>query len=279
VPPPPRHLEAEGKLAVLAEPDSDHAEHYRLLATNIELINLDRGAKSIVVTSPLSSDGKSVTSASLAVSFARRGYHVVLLEADVRRPTLGRLFDLGERAGLSDVALGRERLEDALAQVELPVVQKPSGRSDIRPSTNGPAAVEGRLEILLSGPPPPSPPDFLGSQAVAKIVAELTDRADLILIDTPPILHLSDVPAMLLGAEIDALITGVRIGRTDRHSIDELKRVLDSSPVVKLGFFVTGVREAPGYARYYGDGSTYAHRVGPRPLEAARRTVGRVRGR
>ena len=88
VPPPPRRLASANRLAVIEEPHSTQSEAYRMLATNIELLNLDRGAKSFMVASAIRGEGKSTTSASLAVTFARRGLHVVLLEADLRRPML-----------------------------------------------------------------------------------------------------------------------------------------------------------------------------------------------
>jgi Mrp family chromosome partitioning ATPase len=252
IPPPDRRGERE--LDVLSRPHSSQAEAYRLLATNMELVNLDRGAKSIMITSPLHSEGKSLTAASLGVCFARRGYQVVIVEADVRRPVLAGLFDLGERAGLSDVVLGVAKLEDALATIELPAEEHPPDDERGARLTNGAGPAAGRLEVLVAGPTPPSPPEFLKTQAVTGVLSQLTKRADLVLIDTPPILGLSDVPTLIGSAPIDCVAVGIRVGTTGRRTVNELRRVLESAPVVKLGFFATGTREETESRYAYGYG-------------------------
>lgn len=244
VPPPPKELDAENQVTVLEQPDSFQAEAYRMLATSIELVNLDRGAKSLMITSAVSAEGKSTTAANLAVTFARRGYTVVLLEADVRRPSLSKMLGLEDRAGLTDVVVGRADLDEALAKIPLP-----SGEG---PSSNGSSGTEGRLEVLVGGPKPPSPGEFLKLRAVADVVKQLEERADLVLIDTPPVLHLSDVTTMMLNADIDAVIAAVRLGVARRQHTDELKRVLDSAPIVQLGFFVTDAGNSEQYGYRYG---------------------------
>jgi succinoglycan biosynthesis transport protein ExoP len=261
IPAPDRRGEHE--LDVLTRPHTSQAEAYRLLATNMELVNLDRGAKAIMITSPLHSEGKSLTTASLGVCFARRGYHVVIVEADVRRPVLAGLFDLGERAGLSDVVLGAEKLEDALASIELPIEEQPPDEEGGARFTNGAGPAAGRLEVLVAGPAPPSPPEFLKTQAVAGVLSHVTKRADLVLIDTPPILSLSDVPTLIGSAPIDCVAVAVRVGTTGRRTVSELRRVLESAPVVKLGFFATGTHEETE--------NRYAYGYGYRPARGRRR--------
>ena len=244
VPPPPKRLADANRLAVIEEPHSTQSEAYRMLATNIELINLDRGAKSFMVASAGRGEGKSTTAASLAVTFARRGLHVVLLEADLRRPVLGKMLLLDEGPGLTDVALGRADLEEALAATQL--------SNDQSMPTNGAGTAPGVLEVLEAGPAPPSPPEFLKSQAVAQIISRLSDRGDLLIIDTPPLLHVSDAMTMMLSAKVDCAIIAARIGTVRRQAIDEVKRSLDSAPVVKLGFFATGEHAHEEYTGGYG---------------------------
>jgi capsular exopolysaccharide synthesis family protein len=215
-----------------------------MLATNIELLNLDRGAKSFMVVSAGRGEGKSTTAASLAVTFARRGQHVILLEADLRRPVLRRMLLLDEGPGLTDVALGQADLQQALAATQL--------SDDQSLPTNGGGAASGVLEVLEAGSPPSSPPEFLKSHAVAQIISRLTERGDLLIIDTPPLLHVSDAMTMLLSAQIDCAIVAARIGTVRRQAIDEIKRSLDSAPVVKLGFFATGQQAHEEYAGGYG---------------------------
>jgi capsular exopolysaccharide synthesis family protein len=244
VPPPPKRLASTRRLAVIEEPHSAQAEAYRMLATNIELVNLDRGAKSLMVASAIRGEGKSTSSASLAVTFARRGLHVVLLEADLRRPVLSKMLQLDEGPGLTDVALGHADLEQALASTQL--------SDDQTLPTNGGGNAPGLLEVLEAGPAPSSPPEFLKSQAVAQIISRLSDRGDLLIVDTPPLLQVSDAMTMMLSAQIDCVVVATRIGLVRRQAIDEVSRTLDSAPVVKLGFFATGEQAHEEYTGGYG---------------------------
>lgn len=259
VPPPPKRLAGTSRLAVIEDPHSIQSEAYRMLATNIELLNLDRGARSFMVVSAVRGEGKSTTSASLAVTFARRGLHVVLLEADLRRPVLGRMLMLEEGPGLTDVALGRAELDEALASTRI--------ADDQTLPTNGGGSAPGVLEVLEAGPAPTSPAEFLKSQAFAQVVSRLSERGDLLIIDTPPLLHVSDAMTMMLSAKIDCAIVATRIGLVRRQTVDEVKRALDSAPVVKLGFFATGDQahdeHTGGYGYYYSRGRAPGMREQP----------------
>jgi capsular exopolysaccharide synthesis family protein len=232
------------RLAVIEEPHSSQSEAYRMLATNIELINLERGAKSFMVASAVRGEGKSTTAASLAFTFARRGLHVILLEADLRRPVLRKMLGVDEGPGLTDVALGQANLEQALARTQL--------SDDHTVPSNGAGSAAGVIELLEAGGAPSSPPEFLKSRAVAEIVSGLTQRGDLLIIDTPPLLHVSDAMTMLLSTQIDCVVVATRIGLVRRQAIDEIKRNLDGAPVVKLGFFATGEQAHEEYTGGYG---------------------------
>jgi Mrp family chromosome partitioning ATPase len=156
------------------------------------------------------------------------------------------MLGLEDRFGLTDVALGHVALEEALASVAI------SDASQRTPEGNGsrPNGVEGVLEVLTAGPPPPNAGEFVGSHTLAAVLAELRQRADLVLIDTPPLLHVGD--AMTLSAFVDALVVVIRLKMIRRHIVQELQRVLDTSPAEKLGFVQTGAGEGDsGYGRYY----------------------------
>jgi receptor protein-tyrosine kinase len=258
--PPPSRRGSEYQLDVISKPHSHQAEAYRLLATNIELINLDRGAKSIMVTSARSSEGKSLTTASLGVAFAQRGYRVAIVEADLRKPTMAKIFGLGEGPGLTDVIAGTASIQAAVTAVELPADAAIDASVPVR--TNGhSSAARGHLQVLRAGPTPPAPAELLKSQAVTDLIAQAEEANDLVLIDTPPALHLSDVPALMLSGRIDAIMTAVKVRSTGRRTLDELKRVLESAPILKLGFFTTGSQDAAGGSRYgYGYGYGYGYR-------------------
>jgi succinoglycan biosynthesis transport protein ExoP len=248
IPEPPRRLRSQASLIMLESPHSHEAEAFRILATNVEFVNLDRQARTIMVTSALAGEGKSTTAANLAVAFARAGRRVVLVDMDLRRPNLERYFVPKEdpsfgAPGLTHVILGRTTLDEAL--VPVPIV-------DSSDRTTGNGSVSGLLELLTAGPAKLSTPEIFSSHALTELLARLEERADIILIDSSPLLHVSD--PIRLSAKVDALIvaTNPRVAR--RPVLNELRRVLDSAPVVKLGFVLTGAKldEAYGYGSGYG---------------------------
>jgi tyrosine-protein kinase len=273
LPPPPKRFADRNQLSSIEEPHTPQAESYRMLATNVDLLNLDRGVSSIMIASGVHEEGKSTTTANLAVAFARRGLHVVLLEADTRRPIMRKFFDLDEgRPGLTDAALGRASLDEALAEIELPSEEGSRSSHSTAAATSGAGKtktaakrgdgsgdVTGKLEVMLGEPAPPSAADFLKSQAVADVLKKLQERSDLLLIDTPPLLHVSDAVGLMLSGSVDCVVLAVRVGRSRRQPLDEVRRILEGAPVVTLGFFATGEEDRPGYgggyySYYYGDG-------------------------
>jgi capsular exopolysaccharide synthesis family protein len=247
LPEPPRKLRGKEQLIMVADPKAPRAEAFRILATNIDFVNLDRAARSIMISSAIRAEGKSTTAANLAVAFARGGRRVVIVDLDLRLPALDRFFGLQHRSGLTQVMLGRIRLEDALMPV--PVVDKDSAR----PAGNG--AIGGLLEVLTAGALPPNPAEFARSDALADILSRLEKRAEIVIVDAPPLLGLSD--AVALTANVDALIVVTRLSAARRPVLTELQRVLEATPVVKLGFVATGmpVEQTYDYGYGYGYGS------------------------
>lgn len=246
LPEPPRRLRAGDELVMLAEPNGVQAEAFRMLRTNVDFANLDRNARTIMVTSAVEAEGKSTTAANLAVAMARAGRRVVLVDLDLRRPFLDRFFKLGPRPGLTHVALGRVDLEEALVPVDLgdPGAAAANG--------NGRVRTGGALELLLSGPLPPNAGEFAASRTLGDILDRLAERADAVVVDAPPLLRVND--AMALSARVDALIVVVRLQVARRPMLDELRRVLQTSPATKLGFAMTGADRDDGYYGYGGYG-------------------------
>jgi tyrosine-protein kinase len=250
VPEPPKKLRNQRKLVMLEEPESASAEAFRMLRTNVEFVNLERGARSLMVTSALEEEGKSTTVANLAIAYARTGKRVALVDLDLRRPSLARFFELNGHVGLTDVALGHAELDDALATI--PVVA-PHDDSVERPSFNGNVGIEGMLQVLPTGPLPPDAGEFMESRIVSAILRELEKRADIVLIDAPPMLHVGD--AMALTAKVDAIVLVSRLNVLRRPMVSELRRLLNTAPAVPLGFVLTGSHledsyEAIGYYAY-----------------------------
>ncbi len=226
---------------MLTEPHSIHAEPYRVLRTNLDFFNLEHGARTIMVTSAVAAEGKSTTVANLAIALSRAGQRVVLVDIDLRRPSISKFFGFGDRVGLTDVALGRARL----APVDV--------HHDLGEDETG----QGNLEVLTTGSLPRDTGEFVSGVELPKVIDELRKRADVVLIDSPPLFAVAD--AITLAGKVDGIIVLTRLGVVRRRMLEELRRVLSSIPAAKLGFVVTEANlEAQskygyGYGYGYGD--------------------------
>lgn len=240
---PPKNLRERGDLVMTREPTGHHAEAFRALRTNIELATIDRPARMLLVTSAYEQEGKSTTAANLAVSFALAGRRVILAELDLRRPSLSRLFGVSNTVGLTSIALGAADVDDALVPIELPAVGDPV------------AALEhqGSLELLPAAGIPPNVGEFVSGQRLGAIMKQLRERADLVIVDTPPTLSVSD--ALTLSSRVDFIIAIVRMQVARRGSVKEFSRQLASAAAPTLGFVVTGAQAEAGY----GYGGYYAY--------------------
>ena len=251
LPAPPRRLRNEYRLASVEEPESTDAELFRMLRTNLEFMNLERNARLVMVTSAVEGEGKSTTVANLAVTLARAGRQVVLIDLDLRKPVLHRFFNLDTGPGLTDVALGYVELGQALTPVPVAEPRARAGRSN----GNGAVGAEellnvGLLEVLTSGPIPPDPGEFIATTRLEEILGELRERADLVLIDSPPLLNVGD--GMALSAHVDALLLVTRLNVANRPILGELQRILGGCRSAKLGFVLTGAESEDdyGYSSY-----------------------------
>jgi Mrp family chromosome partitioning ATPase/capsular polysaccharide biosynthesis protein len=285
LPEPPRRLRRDHRLVMLDQPNGVAAEAFRMLRTNLEFVRLERRAKTIMVTSAVEAEGKSTSIANLAIALARVGQRVALVDLDLRRPFLHRFFDL-QGPGLTQVALGYAGLDDALVQIPIsgsdvlgaggfsPGNGYPNaignghgnGNGNGNGHGNGHAQTHGRLEVLPAGPIPPNVDEFLGSQRVAEIIEELRDRVDVVLVDSTPLLVVGD--AMALTRSVDALMLITRLNVVRKPMLRELKRVLDGSPVEKLGYVVTGSGSGDAYYGY--QVYSYYTRGGAQAQEAVR---------
>lgn len=234
----------DGGVVMLSDPSDVEAEAVRRLRTSLEFANLDLKAKVIMVTSAVASEGKSLALANLAVALARSGREVALVDLDLRRPSVGRLFGTEIGYGLTDVALGRVALDDALVTVPLKV-GRDAGASSLRIARDEEL---GELFVLTAGAVPSNPGELLGTSVVRRIVADLRERMDYVLIDAPPMLAVSD--ASILSSLVDAIVIVVRLGRVNRPSLRELSRELDASLAPRLGFIITGTNPSDFYGAY-----------------------------
>lgn len=242
LPAPPRQADAR-ELAMMSRADTPEAEAIRRLRANLELADVGLGARTIMVTSATRGEGKSTTVANLAVALARAGQNVALVDLDVRKPTLGAFFGLRGRSGITQVAAGSVPLVDALVRVPLSVVRGlAEGRSGAAPT--------GTLDVLGVGSIPANPGEFVASEGVAQALDELSSQYDFVLVDTPPLLVVSD--AVVLSRRVDAAVVVVRLNLTDREMLAELAAALRNCPCAMLGYVTTGSESYEGYGYGYG---------------------------
>ena len=264
LPEPPSRLRNENKLAMLEEPDGVGAEAFRILRTNLDFVNIERRAQIIMVTSALEAEGKSTTVANLAVAYARSGRRVITVDLDLRRPFLDRLLGFGKRPGLTQVAIGQLPLEEALVPITVSDPRSKSVAAGL--VTNGKGDVRGVLEMLPAGPVPPDVGEFVGSRMLTEIFEQLRHMADIILVDSPPLLRVGD--AITLSGKVDGMIIASNIAHSRRPMLNELRRVLDSCPAEKLGFILTGAHLESGYGYGYGYGGYHYRPTERREREA-----------
>jgi capsular exopolysaccharide synthesis family protein len=242
LPAPPRQADAR-ELAMMSRVDTSEAEAFRRLRANLELADVGFAARTIMVTSASRGEGKSTTVANLAVALARAGRNVALVDLDVRKPTLGAFFGLRGRPGITQVAAGTVALQDALVRVPLSVVR---GLGEGRAG----AAPAGTLDLLGVGSIPANPGEFVASDGVARALDALSNQYDVVLVDTPPLLVVSD--SVVLSRRVDAAIVVVRLNLTDREMLAELSRALRNCPCAMLGYVVTGAESYEAYGYGYG---------------------------
>ena len=229
-------------IAMLAEPHGAQAESFRVLRTNVDFLNLERGARVFMVTSALEGEGKSTTVANLAVALARAGRLVAAVDLDLRRPSLHQLFGLDDRPGVTDVVAGRVELDDAMVNV---AIAEPHAHSE------GNGSVAGVLRVLPAGPVPREPADLIESQPLAALLQDVQSRAEFVLIDTPAMLSVSD--GMSISGNVDAILVAARAGAARAEALEELRRVLDRCPASTLGYVLTATEARDRYASaYYG---------------------------
>jgi capsular exopolysaccharide synthesis family protein len=210
-------------------------ESYRKAWANLRFAVVDEGCRTLCVTSPIPSEGKSLTSANLALVASAHESRVLLVDADLRRPIQHRLFGLSNSRGLTDVLTGSIPLESAVSRTRF------SG-----------------LDLLSSGSLPPNPGDLLGSKAMAKLVERLRGMYDIVILDTPPALPFSD--ALEVGRRVEGIVLVARMGMTRRHLLRAALETISSSSTRVLGVVANDYKRAGkrglltrGYDYHYAD--------------------------
>lgn len=209
------------------DPKSIAAESYRTLRTNIQYSSFDKEYRVIVVTSSEPGEGKSTTSGNLALSLAQSEKKAILIDCDMRKPSIHKKFKISNIYGLSDVLVGKETLDDATSK-------------------------RGNLTILTAGKIPPNPSEMLGSKAMSNLLEELKKDFDYIILDTPPVQAVTD--SQILSTKADGTILVVRAERTKKDSVQNSINLLKKVNANIIGTVLNGVdNNRNKYFYYYGD--------------------------
>jgi capsular exopolysaccharide synthesis family protein len=220
-------------------------EAFNTLRTALTYLNADRKLESVIITSPGEKDGKTTIATRLAIAMARAGQHVILVDGDLRRTQVGVKLGIPQRAGLGTVITKEHSLSEAM--VEYPV------------SETG----DGRLTVLPGGPPAPNPSALIGSEEMQQILRELESRSDLVIIDTPAALAVSDSLPLMRNATGVVLVA--RMNSSNRETIQRLQRMIVAAKGTLLGVVATGVSSGPGYDHYSPKPYTHAGTNGSKP--------------
>jgi protein-tyrosine kinase len=224
-------------------PKSPVAEAFRILRTNLQFSTVDKPFKSILITSAGPGEGKSTTAANLGTVMAQTGAKVILVDCDLRRAELHRLFNLPNDEGLTNVLVGGLDIKLVLRDTWLP-----------------------NLKVITSGPLPPNPAELLGSEKTREVLAKLKEMADIILVDSPPVLMVAD--ATLLSSIVDGVILVIKSAKTKIDAAKQAKERLENANARIVGTVLNAVESSNGYYYYYN--SSYYGDKGKKEAAAAK---------
>jgi succinoglycan biosynthesis transport protein ExoP len=214
-------------LAIREDPQSPRSEAFRQLRTNLQFLDVDNPRKVLVVTSAMPGEGKTTTIANLGVALASAGSRVLLIEADLRRPKAAELFGLERAVGLTNVLCGQIAVEQ--------VIQRWG---------------EGLLDVIASGPLPPNPSELLASNSMRHLLGEMRKYYDVVLVDSPPLLPVTDAAAICPAT--DGAILVCRFKRTTRHQLEAAVAAISAvaSPLLGTVFTMVPHSGPRAYAQY-----------------------------
>jgi succinoglycan biosynthesis transport protein ExoP len=237
LPTPPGSASSVGQVTILDAPSSPMAESVRLLAIAVEFAVLTRQTRLIACISGLEGEGKTTTISELGVALASRGANVILVDLDLRKPKLHKMFGIPPMPGITDLVLG-------------------SGQDHA--SSTSPerlADLAGSLTVVPVGTRPPVPAEFVAVPQLGDVLRAMANRADYVLIDTAPILRVSDTASLL--RFVDAVFVVARLGMVTRKTLGEVRRTLDALSTPSIGSVITAAESdtvfAPSYGYYQSD--------------------------
>lgn len=228
------------KLITVAKPQSPVSEQFRTIRTNIKFMSVDRKIKSLAFTSANMTEGKSTVTANVAITYAQAGLKTLLIDSDLRRPTVHSTFEVNNSKGLTTILTSDKK------EISLDDIVKPSGVDN--------------LYVLTSGPVPPNPSELIGSKRMRDLVTQLKDQYDMVIIDMPPVLEVSDTQE--LAGYLDGVVLVVRQGVTQKPAIKRTVELLKIAKANILGYVMNDVSAKNGgygYGYGYGYGQKKKH--------------------
>lgn len=207
-------------------PKSPISEQYRTIRTNIRFSSIDNNIQTILVTSAETEAGKSITSANLAVVYAQQGMKTLLIDADLRKPTIHFTFNLNNLYGLSNVLAADRQFEQAVVSTDIP-----------------------NLHVLTCGPIPPNPSELLGSTRMQEMLEQAKKLYDFIIFDTPPALVVTD--ATILANIVDGSIIVIRSGKTKTENAEKAVALMTDTKSKMLGAILNDAPKSKSIYHYY----------------------------
>lgn len=207
---------SEGSLIVSHNPKSSISEVYRLLRTKIPFFSKDQELKTVMVTSSQPGEGKTTTISNLAVTYAQEGKKVLLIDADLRKPSLHRVFSQINHQGLSSLLIGHSSIQESVQKTSI-----------------------DNLWLLPSGPVPANPSELIDSSGMRELLHQIKDQYDVILVDTPSVLSVSD--SVIVSALCDGVIMVAAAGKVKKDHLKKAKEQLDHVNARMLGIVLNRV--------------------------------------
>lgn len=225
---PKKQITKAVSLITMADKTSPVSEQYRTIRTNIQYAMVDKALKTLVVTSSGPNEGKSTSAANVAIVFANSGQRVLLVDADLRKPTVAKTFGLANTHGLSTLLSSRDtNLGQVVQSVGI-----------------------DNLSVMTSGPKPPNPSELLGSVRMNQLMQDLKGLYDLIIFDMPPVVAVTD--AQILSSKADGTMLVVREDVSKKDSLLKAKTLLQMVNANVIGVIYNGAKKASDQGYYYG---------------------------
>lgn len=206
-----------GTLVTMERVENQISEEFRSLRSNIKFASFNKNIKTIVITSPSSGDGKTMTAANLAMVFSQEGKKVLLVDADLRKPSIHYMYGLVNDCGLCNFLIGQKDINAIIR------------------------SVYPNIDVITSGLTPPNPPELLGSLQMSDFISKVREQYDVVVFDTPPVLAVTD--ATLIANQSDGCLLVVRVKKNDVKDVMKVKEQLHFAGANLLGAVINGKKQ------------------------------------